>query len=203
MEFQDLVRQVGLVKQEMRRQDGKIENLEIDFQTLRTEVEPPKQNSGVFSNDALNILVLHVEDFKRHFVTLQMECKWLERQHEELSDGVKELVATTEEMRSLWPQWRHAIVKVCNIMENRDSRFSSFSIEAEEDELDTDVNRQQENLEETQQEIHDIERAQMATVQTHQMDANDDPIDSNDLVGSSGSTTGTGTSWIFSQDVET
>ena len=202
-EFQDLVRQVGLVKQDMRRQDGKIENLEIDFQTLRTEVEPPKQNSGVFSNDALNILVLHVEDFKRHFVTLQMECKWLERQHEELSDGVKELVATTEEMRSLWPQWRHAIVKVCNIMENRDSRFSSFSIEAEEDELDTDVNRQQENLEETQQEIHDIERAQMATVQTHQMDANDDPIDSNDLVGSSGSTTGTGTSWIFSRDVET
>jgi DNA repair exonuclease SbcCD ATPase subunit len=206
MEFQDLVRQVGLLKQAMRRKDGQIENLEIDLQTLRTEVESSKQNSGVFSNDALNILVLHVEDFKRHFVTLQMEYKWLERQHEELSDGVKELVATTEEMRSLWPQWRHAIVKVCSIMENRDSRFSSFDIEAEENELDTDVNQvecQQENLEETQGEIHDIESAQMATVQTHQMDANDDPIDLNDLVGSSGSTTGTGRSWIWSQDVET
>jgi len=204
MEFQDLVRQVGLLKQGMRRKDGQIENLEVDLQTLRTEVESSKQNSGVFSNETLNILVLNVEDFKRRFVTLQMEYKWLERQHEELSDGVKELVATTEEMRSLWPQWRHAIVKVCSIVENRDSRFSSFDIETEENQLDTDVNQvecQQENLEETQEEIHDIESAQMATVQTHRMDAND-PIDLNDLVGSSGSTTGTG-SWIYSQDVET
>ena len=136
-------------------------------------------------------------------MTLQMEYKWLERQHEELSDGVKELVATTEEMRSLWPQWRHAIVKVCSIVENRDSRFSSFDIETEENQLDTDVNQvecQQENLEETQEEIHDIESVQMATVQTHRMDAND-PIGLNDLVGSSGSTMGTG-SWMFSQDVE-
>ena len=108
-------------------------------------------------------------------------------------------------MRSLWPQWRHAIVKVCSIVENRDSRFSSFDIETEENQLDTDVNQvecQQENLEETQEEIHDIESVQMATVQTHRMDAND-PIDLNDLVGSSGSTTGTGRSWIYSQDVET
>ena len=54
---------------------------------------------------------------------------------------------------------------------------------------------------ENQEENQDIESVQIATVETHRMHANE-PMDLNDLVGSSGSTTGTG-SWIYSQDVET